>query len=728
MLKLIKYHALFLVLILSAGSAVLGEAPAKETVRPRGESEVGAVVEKAEKLLSDGKYKQSIEKLEKAISDARLAGSARGYAVVLLARALRLDGRPAESVRLLEKHVETKSSLHGIELGEAYLALQNYEEAIRAASFYGSKDAPEILARAHWIRARAEFALATYLQCIGSCKEVIGSVVKYGAQTGADRRILNEMSEISKKAEELMERAQELYDAANYGRDFAFYRKARKAEFSGRYDEAIKNYGLIRSGILFQAAALYSGRCLKAKGETKEALAKFKEIVENDPSSPYAGEAVLELAEDAYVGSGAEEALKHIFWFDGWIAKELEAAAVKGRPDGINLPLWSDVVEKSPKKYLDADEFGNLVRTVRMPESIVNGRTSPWYLPFIRTRAAILKGHFAGELGEKAEAAEIFRNLPAIGGDTKVIPDKGTVDVLLKGLADGFPCPLGGESAKRFRRERKNALALACLGAATGDSRDIVPALEALAAGAANENRKFENRAVLFCLAYYQAGRGDLAGSEKTLRQIVKEKQSLAAFLDDQIEFLLAGLLARDPGRKDEAMELYGKIADRKGDLAPSALLSKAVMLANLGNADGSLDACAELIRDWRSSPHAAAAATLANAVCTDDSLKKKWAKSGIKIKGSPEGELIHHVRTVVIPGGADWELPPDGLKAADIVQYNIRCLSRDRCSVIKSFAVKLNPQEPQPPRSKTNEIVFYRAPLLSQAGLSCDFEKDLAK
>ena len=97
---------------------------------------------------------------------------------------------------------------------------------------------------------------------------------------------------------------------------------------------------------------------------------------------------------------------------------------------------------------------------------------------------------------------------------------------------------------------------------------------------------------------------------------------------------------------------------------------------------------------------------------------------TGVKIPAQADGKLIQHVRTIVVPSNTSWEISPEQLKSGDIVQYNIRCLSRDNCSVIKSFAVTVNPKEPQPPRSKTNEIVFYRAPVLLLPGLSRNFDE----
>ena len=151
-------------------------------------------------------------------------------------------------------------------------------------------------------------------------------------------------------------------------------------------------------------------------------------------------------------------------------------------------------------------------------------------------------------------------------------------------------------------------------------------------------------------------------------------------------------------------------------------------MLANQGDVEGAADSCIELIKSHSKTPQAAAGTTLLNAMGISDKMKKKASTAGIKIPDQSEGKLIHHVRTIVVPSKTNWEIDPGQLAYGDIVKYNIRCLSRDNCSVIKSFAVSVNPNEPQPPRSKTNEIVFYRAPVLALPGLSQNFDELLDK
>lgn len=691
-------------------------------------TDVLALVDKAEKHLIDRKYKNAIDILEKALSDGRLAGNARGRASVLLARAQRLDGSPEKSIQTLQKLIETKDTLHYVELGEAYLALLDYTEALRSIAMYNMKEPSDVLVRALWIRARAEFALEDYLKCMESCKNVLREIENYRRRTDSDIRNLEEFSEIGKQVLILLDRAQELFDKRAYGEDYANYRKARRADFNGEYDLAVTNYSKIRGGVLFQAAALFTGKCLKAKGEEKESLKKIKEITGDDPSSPYAGEAALELAESSYIKSGAEEALKQITWFDVWATKEeKKKAAELNRPDGINNALWGDIIEKTPKKYLDADEYGNLVRTARMPESVINGRTSPWYLPSLRVRAAIYKGFWIGESGDKAGAMEIYKSLPLIGGQIRVVSDKGMIDALLEGLSNGFPRPLPAVCAKKLGSERRNALAILCLKGASAE-HDIISSLKALAGGAGTEGRKYEERAILYCLADLQATYGDMGEAEKTLRLIQKDKHKAATALDNEIETLLAGILARDPKNRKEATDLYKKVASRRTAKAPSALLSLAVMLANQGDNGGAADTCIELLRSHPGTPEATAAATLVNFVIPGDELKKKVSLSGVRIPEQSDGKLIHHVRTIVVPGGANWEISPDELKPGDIIQYNIRCISRDNCTLIKSFAVSVSPCEPQPPRSKTNEIVFYRAPVLSLPGLSHNFDELLEK
>ena len=99
----------------------------------------------------------------------------------------------------------------------------------------------------------------------------------------------------------------------------------------------------------------------------------------------------------------------------------------------------------------------------------------------------------------------------------------------------------------------------------------------------------------------------------------------------------------------------------------------------------------------------------------------KRAAASNAQRPPRTEGRLVRHAKTIVTPGTGEWEVDPDSLGPCDVVRYAIRCVSMDKCKVIRSFAVALSPSEPQPPRSKTNEIVFYRAPAVTLATAPSD-------
>ncbi len=726
---------------------------------------ISSITAKAEVQLDAGKYKKSVELFEKALTDGRLVGAQRGRAVVLLARSQRLAGSPFDAVATLTKLLETKDPLHYIEIGEAYFAQGEYDSAIKAISIHSKKDSADIQSRSQWVKARADYALRRYLPCVDSCKLVISNVAAYKAETKAEKKITEELDKIAKDATDLMEKALEAHDTGNYGLDYAFYRKARKADFAAKYDIALLNYGKIKDGILRQAADLYTARCLAAKAEGKEAKKKLKDIVadgfavakdtataSSESANPYAGEAAIDLAEAEYIELGPEQALKRLEWFDEWAAceekcaikcKEEEKVAAKEKkpvlnlskkPEGleilagINEALWNDVIDKAPKKYLDTDEFGNLSRTAKSPESIVNARTSPWYLPLLRTRAAILKGHMLSETGEKDKAVEVYNSVPSAGGEVKIITDKVVVDTLLAGVSEGFPPPLNSVCAKKVRKERARPLALACLDAITGEPRKAAERLKSIAGAAEADNHQLERRTVLFCLGSLQADSGEMAAAETTLRSSIRERNTPPTSIDDQIGMTLAGVLARDGKTLPEAANLYRKVAERKNTMAPAALLSLALAQANGGNLDGAWDACAQILLRHPESKQAPAAATLAKAVDPDG---RKASKPGSpKLPERNDGKLVRHVRTIVVPGGAEWEADPSQLTKGDIVQYNIRCISRDNCTIIRNFCVGVGAKEPQPPRSKTNEIVFYRAPVLSLPGLTreLDGEPGIAK
>ena len=324
------------------------------------------------------------------------------------------------------------------------------------------------------------------------------------------------------------------------------------------------------------------------------------------------------------------------------------------------------------------------------------------------------------ETGEKEKAVEVYKSLPKAGGEVRIVGDKVVIDSLLSGVSEGFPPPLSGASAKKLKRERSRALALASLDAITGDAKKAMERIKAIAGSAEADKRQLERRTALCCLGLLQAGAGDMAGAEATLRSAVKPRNIAATPVDDQIELALAGVLSRDAKTLPDAMSLYKRVAERsKSGSASVALLSMAVAQANNGNLQDAWDSCALILLRYPNSRHAAAAATLAKALDQDG---KRSSKPGApKLADRLEGKLVRHVRTIVIPGNAEWEADPSQFGKGDIVQYNIRCVSRDNCTIIRNFCVAVGPKEPQPPRSKTNEIAFYRAPVLSLPGLTRD-------
>ena len=750
-----------------------------------------AMVEKGKVELDAGRFKKAEELLSKALADGRLVGPERGRAAVLLARAQRLDGGAARAVETLSKILDSRDPWHNIELGEARLALRGNQDALKAVSDYSAKNPAELFAHASWVTARADFEIRDYLSCIKACADFLKAAAVYKKESKAEKREVEELSKIASKAEELREKAQELFDIANYGVDFANYRKARKAEFASHYDEAIKFYAKIQSGILAKAAALYTTQCLTAKAEHKEAKKRLGEIMEALPptpppkgtstlwtpetggeaspgkpgadaspqagnakgagpvgggfgggatmSNPYAGEAVLDLAEMEYVEHGAARAIERLRVFDMWVESEEKAVAAsrdggvgnggvrRSRTArdlellaGINDALWNDVIEKMPKKYLDADDFGNLVRSARLPEGIVNSRTSPWYMPWLKVRAALLKGHLLCETGEKEKGIELFRSALTPSGGVSILSDSTAIDALCAAESEGYPPPLPVLSAKKLSKERKASLAVASLRGIAGDTSRALQDMKALAAGAAASKRDHDLRAVTLCLASALVENGEASEAQKILEAIRSGRRPGFSSLDVKIEMLYAGLLARDPAKKSEAIAIYKLLINRKnGGAAVDACLALALLLANQGDAKGALAACAEATGAYPATPQAAAAAALAAALREDVDAKPHGGslpQSGLASK-QPVGKLTRHARVLVVPGTANWEIDPATVSPTDVIQYRIRCVSRDNCKILRSFAVTLRPGEPQPPRSKTNELMFYRSPLL--AGLA---------
>jgi tetratricopeptide (TPR) repeat protein len=676
-------------------------------------------IDKASSYIDKKRYESAIRVLEKTDKDKDTTVSEKGEIALLLSLIYRLQEKPLEALKILELFTGSKSGRYQIELGETYLMLEKFDRALGCSTCYAKEDELLFL-EAFWLRSRANFGLAKYEDCIDNCDQLIAissermSAIR--SDIGKDEKKF--LEKMIADAEELKGKAIGMNDVLLYGKDFALYRRGRKAQFNGKYDEAIVFYSQIRKGTLKDAGTVYAAACYVKKGDFDAAIKMYEEFCEEKPFSLYYGEALYNLAFLLCVKKQNKptmiEALalseKCVEWSRNFKAEEAML-------EDINERLIRDIVSGTPDEFLQNDDCGNLIRTKLFPESITNPKTSPWYLPYYETKAGLLKGFLLSETGKKNEAAVAFKEAVTSNGKSKIVSNSGALPLLLEGLVEGFYL-LPGECGNKISRKYRLKIALSCFFILT-EEYDAAEQILNETLKTMGNNEKYDVCAANLCKTYILLKSNKKKEAGKILEGIIASLGENKSELSRKAKYLYASVLSSDPARKDRAVKIYEELAkDRNGYLADEAMLSLAMFSYNAGDKRTAKELCWEL-RRRKDSPYSAAAQTFIQAIGKTKDVELD--EDGLETK---TGTVIKHAKTVMIPGTPSWDIETSGLKSGDIVFYNIRCISRDNCKIIRSFSVGLSPDEPQPPQAKAGNLEFVRIPALYVKNLKYDFVK----
>lgn len=664
---------------------------------------------KAEKLIEKERFKSAISKLEKLYSDKKISEKDRGMAAVLLARAYRGDEKYKEAVEILEKILTGRPYNYHLELGESYLALEEYYKAISASMCHGS-DHGILFFGSLWIRARAIFGNKKYLDCMNCCQRIIKGIAKLHESYD------EELKDLVKKANDLYKKALELYEIERYGMDYVWYRKGRESEFENDFRKAVSCYGKIKGGILKDAGQCYTGHCLERIGQRKEALKTYSELYDGNFLGLYRGEALYHAAILNYLDGKNKEAMELVRMFGKWF-KEIKQTKRKIILRGINKAIKQDIIVTAPREFLRHDDCGNLIRTKKYPGSINNRLTAPWYLPYYGTRAELLYGFLLGESGEYEKAASVYKDIGK-GKRIKILSDKGTSGSLLAGLVDGVYL-LPKDCSEKLSSRYRNIINLACFYYVSEEKLLAENIFNTLSKDKSIQNKTHDMAAVLLGQAYclISSGKWDEAG--KMLSKLHSNSKYRSLPVGKKAAFLHACLLSSSRAEKEKAFKIFEELANnQKSALAPKALLAMATCAINYGDREKAFNACESLLEKHIKTPYADAAKTLLEA------LKKSKNKKPLAYIKTKTGKVIKHRKTIVIPGTSDWELDTSKLNAGDVVFYKIKCIPRDNCLIVSSVKMTLTEHEPKPPSSKGDEISFVRAPVLFVKNLSYNFKE----
>ena len=687
------------------------------------------VYEAAQQLIEDGKCRIAASKLDKLLSDKKLSDSDRGKATVLLAMAYRKDGHVKQAVEALEKLSSGRGDMYWLELGEAYLELKSFDKAVEAAQTYGSSKSLSLKADGAWLRARAEYGRKSYKDCYLWCDKFRQGVESARAEAEekgeAELAHLKYFDPLLVEAKKLRELARELYETEVYGKDYANYRKGRSAQFEGDWTSAVFFYKCVKFGTLKDASDCYAAECVAARGDCKDAEKMFQEFIKASPFGLYREEARLLLAEARIIaGKGdscMKEALDDIDGLLDALPKMSENDEANAKLSGINQALEDDIINTAPKEPSHADDCGNLIRYAKRPETIDNRITSPWYLDEIETRAWLLKSYLLGEMGRKSDAAAACKKAEEVGGGVKILTDSGTISNLLAGLAEGSYM-LPGESEEKLKGRGARLLSYASFLYVSERKDDAWKVFEMAEAEFGKDRTPVENASLKLVKAQMLLGeRGKRRKEADTiLTGIYEDKRLRRTPFWPMAALLYANSLTNNAGSKAKAYAIYKDIAneEHRGDYAPRSLMSMAAFAANIGDKRTAIDTCTELRNRYVKTPYRHPADTLREA------LEKAEEGAIVEPIERSDGKVVVFTRTLVIPGGSRWKPNTDGLTASDVVLYNIKCIGRDNCTVVKGVGMNFPPDEPQVPSSKGNQLFFVRIPILYVKSLRYNFDE----
>jgi len=677
-------------------------------------------IAKIQSFIEKENPRQAVSKL-KSMKDAKdLSEEEKKEVLVYLALAYRLNEQPKEALATLQTISGKKPDNYYLELAESYLATSQFENAIMTSKNYDSKNSEGKLCfvKSLWVSARSHFELKQYLKCINCCKKIIQSNPFAGASSSkVDEATAKQLAALKSDAKELMKKAQELYDILNYGKDFAWYRKAREAEFEKDYEEALKCYNMIKKGTLKNAARCYTGHCLDKTGKSKEALKTYMQFADEQPYGFYTGEALWHAAALTYREMSnkkqTEQASALIKRLKKWLIEVQDTDRIKELLEEINPKLKADIIDKMDPNYLAKNACGNLIRTKQYPENITNRFTSPWYFKELTVKTYLLSGFLLGEAGMKAQAAVEYKTADKIGAKT-IIADQGAYPALLTALLkETYLLPI--HCTKKLSPKNFNKISMACF-FFCADKKDLGEELFDRYLNPLLQKKRNDQASLLLGKAYCLLHDKKWKEAEKVLKRLSLDRKLSRLPTRNRADYLLACMYAKSDIKK--SLDIFKRISEQKdNDLAPNALLAMAIASVNVGMRNNAIKICTELRLRYPATPFADAALTLRKA------LKNSGEGEIAVVVETQKGKLITHRRTIVIPGATAWDIPTEGLKSGDIILYNIKCVGNGPCKIVKGVGMSLSSHEPQPPKAKGDRIIFVRAPILYVNNLTYNFK-----
>ncbi len=390
--------------------AVCGSESASEATELRAFARQSQFLARCETWLAEGRHDQVLVSVLK--SEKKLRPALRMRADLLVAKCRLARSEPDKALERLKERIADRSHYRP-ELWECYdVAARAHaakDEHYRALVFYDwmaqhSEGIARTVAAAGCGKAleamkRYSKALASYTFALKCCQRQPKEYrdVAMMRRLGAARNRMIRFREMDL-----------------YGEDFVLYREAETLRRSRRrHKEALDKYREIverfPDGIYAEAAGLYGPLCQIELGETVEAERGLAAFIRANKHGLYRGEALLEMGRLALERRASAQQARRAFdalasWLDEAPKQDsfIEAFSVSDAARKLTTP---------PPAEKRVDFWGNIKKETIRSGQLVNRRSCGWYLDDLREQCAAFRGFLFFVAGKKKEALECYERL-----------------------------------------------------------------------------------------------------------------------------------------------------------------------------------------------------------------------------------------------------------------------------------------------------------------------------
>lgn len=705
--------AFFIVLLVASGLvAATGDDRAKEM-------EI-----KAWKAIETGGYAQGSQLLSTLArwkdAPAETAWQYR-LGLSIASRSAGQTNSAADAIRSLSSNDRNQPAVR-LEMARLALAVKNAKSALTLLTGLESEADPSVQSESKFQIAKLLFDEERYADCVERCVAAISAGENYEkkcrtqdnqrklddygdarAPSGYEQYVRYRTAQVVKEAKELLDKARRMTWREKFGEEYLIYIKAREAQGSGRWLEAIQLYQKVQCEVLGDAARCYGAACRASLGALDSAKREYRAFIEAAPEGLYRGEALLDLARLEYLTARSsrdlEIARKTLLDAVAWGQKVAQNGAVSlGRFEEL-LTLVPPPGSYTAPRQTTAYGYG-----FGAPEHLIN-RVScgKWYPQFLDLHAHLLLGLVEFELRHPKAAVESLDAADTINGG-RMITQTGARHHLFWGVDSGgflVPSEVWADITSRH-------IKLACFYLVTGDIDTASAVLEGTPAVGLRLEDHASMQFALGCAASRTSNDAKAIDHYSTFtRDLRTSKLAPLALIH------LGNIMAGQPDQLVDMRRVYRQVATNYAgsSYAPRALLCLAVALANGGRFEEADSVIGELLVAHPNTYYADSAKSLREFLYLDEGKRIVSLPDPNKLK-LPAG-TVPVVAHLVFPGAKPVSFDYSTLKNDNIMYYRLSYSTRSRCIRINSWTMRLSESEPQIPRTGNRILSYVRVPVL---------------